>query len=287
MSDILALIKASLPFDASHTYAVTGLVSVMCVGIYYLNSLFALRNTTTIPKGQHYLLVIAHPDDECMFFSPTIVNLTSNNNRVSVLCLSNGDAEGLGKVREKELIKSCTLLGCKSEDVSVINHEELQDTMAMSWDSKIIVKELSRFFKSKKDVTYDAFITFDEFGVSLHPNHTSILPALKAYTASSSIPKSQPKPIIWKLITTSLPRKYSGILDAMPSLVLVTYRVARAPGRGSKKKDKFMCFMSDPLQSFKGQRAMVTAHVSQMRWFRWFWIVIGRYMYINELAKEP
>lgn len=275
--------RAVTPFDSSHSYFVTSLICILCVGIFYLNSLFALRNTTIMPKGKHYLLVIAHPDDECMFFSPTVINLTANGNRVSVLCLSNGNADGLGKVREKELAKSCKILGCDGEDVNLIHHDDLQDTMAMSWDSKVIVKELNRFIKSRKETTYHAFITFDHLGVSSHPNHTSILPALKAYHASL---KSETKPVIWKLLTTSLPRKYSGIVDALPSLLLVTYRVARAPGRGSRKKDKFMCFMNDPLQSFRGQRAMVTAHASQMRWFRWFWILVGRYMYINELARE-
>jgi len=26
-----------------------------------------------LDQGHHYLLVIAHPDDECMFFAPTIL----------------------------------------------------------------------------------------------------------------------------------------------------------------------------------------------------------------------
>ena len=71
-------------------------------------------------------LVIAHPDDECMFFSPTLSRLSArklaspgsssraNSRRLrgvrvkwTVLCLSNGNACGLGKVREKELFESC------------------------------------------------------------------------------------------------------------------------------------------------------------------------------------
>jgi N-acetylglucosaminylphosphatidylinositol deacetylase len=36
----------------------------------------------------------------------------------------------------------------------------------------------------------------------------------------------------------------------------------------------------------KGQRAMTTAHKSQMRWFRWGWIAISRYMIINDLVKQ-
>lgn len=36
------------------------------------------------------LLVTAHPDDECMFFGPTILNLRSRNVPVTLLCLSTG-----------------------------------------------------------------------------------------------------------------------------------------------------------------------------------------------------
>jgi N-acetylglucosaminylphosphatidylinositol deacetylase len=36
----------------------------------------------------------------------------------------------------------------------------------------------------------------------------------------------------------------------------------------------------------KGQQAMTTAHKSQMRWFRWGWIAISRYMIMNDLVKQ-
>jgi len=43
-------------------------------------------------SGRNILLVIAHPDDEVMFFGPTLVGITnsSSENNVRVLCLSNG-----------------------------------------------------------------------------------------------------------------------------------------------------------------------------------------------------
>ena len=36
----------------------------------------------------------------------------------------------------------------------------------------------------------------------------------------------------------------------------------------------------------RGQKAMVQAHKSQMIWFRWGWICIGRYMIVNDLKRE-
>ena len=65
-------------------------------------------------------LVVAHPDDECMFFAPAMARLGSSppeaaetsgtKVRWTVLCLSNGNAYGLGKLREKELYLSCETL---------------------------------------------------------------------------------------------------------------------------------------------------------------------------------
>jgi N-acetylglucosaminylphosphatidylinositol deacetylase len=53
--------------------------------------------------------VIAHPDDEAMFFVPSILQLGAYNS-IHVLCLSNGNYAGLGAIREKELVKSCEVL---------------------------------------------------------------------------------------------------------------------------------------------------------------------------------
>lgn len=88
------------------------------------------------------LFLTAHPDDECMFFAPTIMALTSkvkfrrsparhsveywNNNNaypeVFSLCLSAGDADGLGTVRREELGRSLDVLGIGDEKRSVVDH---------------------------------------------------------------------------------------------------------------------------------------------------------------------
>ena len=46
------------------------------------------------------LFVIAHPDDEAMFFSPLVDALAHMEHKISVLCLSTGNVYGLGS-REK------------------------------------------------------------------------------------------------------------------------------------------------------------------------------------------
>jgi len=59
------------------------------------------------------LLVTAHPDDEAMFFAPSILALNKADSGVSLfhVCLSNGDSEGLGKERKAELEISLDILG--------------------------------------------------------------------------------------------------------------------------------------------------------------------------------
>jgi len=43
-------------------------------------------------RGYNILVVVAHPDDEVMFFGPTLVAITKHaaENSVRILCLSNG-----------------------------------------------------------------------------------------------------------------------------------------------------------------------------------------------------
>lgn len=40
---------------------------------------------------KHTLILTAHPDDECMFFAPTVISLASNGCNISALCLSAGN----------------------------------------------------------------------------------------------------------------------------------------------------------------------------------------------------
>ena len=65
------------------------------------------------------LLVTAHPDDESMFFSPFALRLKELGIRVRLLCVSAGDFYGAGRVRRKELINACQVLGIPKENVIV------------------------------------------------------------------------------------------------------------------------------------------------------------------------
>lgn len=82
-----------------------------------LNNKFTSQQSIYKPHvfAKKILLVTAHPDDEAMFFAPTISALTSRpkSDGISLfhVCLSTGDADGLGETRKGELQKSLDLLG--------------------------------------------------------------------------------------------------------------------------------------------------------------------------------
>ena len=64
------------------------LVSIL-VYAYHVLAHFQQPNTI---ESKQVLILTAHPDDECMFFGPTITALRSGSSktRVHVLCLSTG-----------------------------------------------------------------------------------------------------------------------------------------------------------------------------------------------------
>jgi N-acetylglucosaminylphosphatidylinositol deacetylase len=65
-------------------------VPVLFFGMWLYTSQFSKSFPTL--QGKRILLLIAHPDDEAMFFAPTLLALTRPElgNHVKILCLSSG-----------------------------------------------------------------------------------------------------------------------------------------------------------------------------------------------------
>jgi LmbE family N-acetylglucosaminyl deacetylase len=70
-------------------------------------------------------LVVAHPDDEAMFFTPTIASLRAQQCAIFVLCLSTGNFYGLGATRRREMQASCS-------DVLGVDHCTVLDDRAFA-----------------------------------------------------------------------------------------------------------------------------------------------------------
>lgn len=93
---------------------------------------------------ERFLLLTAHPDDEAMFFAPTILGLqgsapvlraqpdspeqvvlseeTASRSHIYSLCLSVGNADGLGSTRREELTQSLNILGVDDDKRWVVDH---------------------------------------------------------------------------------------------------------------------------------------------------------------------
>ncbi|KAL0342256.1 UNVERIFIED_CONTAM: putative N-acetylglucosaminyl-phosphatidylinositol de-N-acetylase [Sesamum calycinum] len=61
-------------------------------------------------RRRNVLLVIAHPDDESMFFAPVINYLVSEGHNLHILCMSTGNADGMGSIRKEELYLASAVL---------------------------------------------------------------------------------------------------------------------------------------------------------------------------------
>ncbi|RMJ26198.1 N-acetylglucosaminylphosphatidylinositol deacetylase [Aspergillus sp. HF37] len=272
-------------------------------------------------------LLIAHPDDEAMFFAPTVLALTKPGlgNHLKILCFSSGDADGLGPVRKKELQQSAKHLGVRSEsDVFVVDDpSRFPDSMTKQWSDADISSLLASAFapelggfgpvssQRKKQngsaaaaadnkkpplATIDVLVTFDQHGVSNHPNHTSLYHGARQFLRilmknkhGFSCPVT-----LYSLASTSILRKYLGVLDAPVSMFLgalssLLSSGSRSRSRARKSKDDppaRLLFISSVAEWYTALSAMVSAHKSQMVWFRWGWISLGRYMAVNDLKRE-
>jgi N-acetylglucosaminylphosphatidylinositol deacetylase len=71
---------------------VTALAVPLAIGVCWFYTLFVQRNVFPKLRNKRICFLIAHPDDEAMFFAPTILALTEPllGNHVKVLCMSSG-----------------------------------------------------------------------------------------------------------------------------------------------------------------------------------------------------
>ncbi|TGJ88384.1 hypothetical protein E0Z10_g290 [Xylaria hypoxylon] len=260
-------------------------------------------------RNKKICLLIAHPDDEAMFFAPTVLALTrpEAGNHVKILCLSTGNADGLGETRRRELVKSAMLLGLRQEDdVFVMDSPDFPDSMTTTWDSDRIsallcstfsppLANVSKSTSSRSEAptaTIDALITFDDSGVSSHPNHISLYHGARTFI--STLLKGKPgwaSPIdLYTLTSVGTARKYASFLDSFTTMFVLLLRGVNARRKSDKGNPGTLVNMSvlfGGRESYgSARRAMTDAHKSQMVWFRWGWILLSRYMVINDLRLE-
>jgi N-acetylglucosaminylphosphatidylinositol deacetylase len=197
------------------------------------------------------LLVIAHPDDECLFFAPTLLSL---NDHRYILCLSNGDNE-----RANEFRRSCEQL--RVTDWNIVHDPiHLKDDQMTWWSAEAI---LGHIRKAVRQWEIQTIISFDRSGISGHRNHCSIYNALQQFSSQSSLQ-------ILCLKSLPIHRKYLTLVEFLRLKYF--------------SNDQWIQFVLPSKDVFTPHRAMMK-HRSQLLWFRYLYLLFSRYIWINDLQK--
>ncbi|VIO96326.1 Uncharacterized protein BM_BM6741 [Brugia malayi] len=225
-----------------------------------LSLLFDRAKRRSLPRCQRALLVIAHPDDETMFFTPTLHGLRLSGSNIYMLCISTGNSNGLGVKRKYELASAFIVHGLSLDNLTILNYDNFQDGF-IQWSKEELAKVILRHMQM---LDVDLVITFDEGGVSAHPNHIGCFRALQYLYTNGLIPAGVQ---IFVLESVSFWRKYVILLDALISSFHSTF-----------------LYISSPLLYITAWRAM-WAHRSQLVWFRCLYMLFSRYVLINTLKR--
>ncbi|TFY65609.1 hypothetical protein EVG20_g5475 [Dentipellis fragilis] len=269
------------------------------------------KSTTLSTSGvRRILLLTAHPDDECMFFGPTITSflstpqsqtrskeLSGGNDATHAatssvpepelysLCLSVGNADGLGVVRRQELGKSLDVLGVGEHRRWVLDVElntafpmprGLQDNFTAMWNSSLIADVITPYVLTNNITTV---LTFDQRGISSHPNHLSLY-----YGVSNLLSQLSPRGHdvhAYALVSIPTSSKYLGptapILAKLHlSITRILQRLGFQPsGKELADGERTAIFVAGIREYLTAVRAMLQ-HRSQLVWFRWLYVTFSR-----------
>lgn len=230
-----------------------------------------------------HILVIAHPDDESMFFVPTLRSLKARGETFWILCLTTGDYDGLGTIRSKEMQQAGVLLGAEKTIVC----DTLRDHPTQRWNVEEVHRQIQNMLSKGLDDNNTwsrlILITFDECGVSGHINHIDTFHGVCALVNGRKdleVPsKKSTIPIeAWTLRSeNNIVSKYVPLLSWLVLLLSQFVKVSTA-----KVDSKYRTYrLYEPYWNWK---AMAT-HQSQFVWYRRLFVVFSCYTYVNILTR--
>ncbi|ORX37397.1 putative deacetylase LmbE-like domain-containing protein [Kockovaella imperatae] len=225
-----------------------------------LESLLQAGNGKEDHQERSVLVLTAHPDDEAMFFAPSILYLIESGWDVYGLCLSTGNATGLGEIRKRELVESYRILGVSADKVYHLDEPSLQDGMNIIWEPEAHILPYLQAHLEKQPVKH--ILTFDAYGVTQHPNHMNLPRAAQAIGPAV------------KVITLKSP----SVLSKFTGVLWILYHKLF-----SRSDPDVAIVISSPRQWWAGIRGMLE-HRSQLVWFRWLYLAFSRLMWVNELV---
>lgn len=228
-------------------------------------------NTST-KTSKYILFIIAHPDDETMFFSPTIFSIKELksklerkgiNIKLHILCLSNGNFYGQGKIRENEFEK--VMLHMKIDKYKLINDESRFPDKDMYYKSSDVEEEIAKYIENENDDELSLIFTFDEKGVSKHKNHISCYEGLISYL------KNNKKSLMSRKIQVYLLDSYGIIYQYLLQILSFLWFLIKPYG--------FIGFYM--LRVYKSMRL----YDSQFFWWRKLHVIVSVYSYFNTFTK--
>ncbi|KAH7957771.1 N-acetylglucosaminyl-phosphatidylinositol de-N-acetylase [Rhipicephalus sanguineus] len=236
-------------------------VSVLLLFYLFVCNVCRLRTRKNIGAVGRVLLVIAHPDDECMFFGPTVLGLLQRKCELYLLCLSNGNYYRQGSERKEELRSSCLSLGIPSENLVIVQHSNMPDDPECMWNSNLVGRIVQKYVKC---LGVDSVITFDQSGVSGHLNHIAVHKGVVGILKKELAPSGCR---LFVLESVNKLRKYVGLLDVPLSYLLSEHAYVL------------------PWSMVSLLKVALGKHKSQMLWFRHLYSCFSRYMVINTLSE--
>jgi N-acetylglucosaminylphosphatidylinositol deacetylase len=185
----------------------------------------------------------------------------------------------------------------------VLLGSDFPDSMTTTWDPQRISSLLSTAFApnllrpmspsaAPPTASIDVLITFDDRGISSHPNHISLYHGARRFLAALVAGKTgHTSPVdMYTLTTVGVLRKYTSFLDMFATVadaLLAGSDARQKSGTGNPGRLVAMSGLFGGRESAAtARRAMTDAHKSQMVWFRWGWISMSRYMVVNTLRLE-
>ena len=269
------------------------------------------------------VLIIAHPDDESMFFLPWIYYTTMHRQRnndpsipsaVWLLCLTTGNFDGLGEIRSKEVhdFNKYVLNDHSFQKVLIIDEPDIMpDHPNQRWNISLTAEQIYTKLHSTLNEEYGSnsqrpstlsIVTFDQRGVSGHVNHIDTylavqhlyqqqLSLLQSSSTSSSSNQQQVRLAskaleVWVLQTIQNPIiKYIPIVEWVRFLLHTTLNWYP---KSDMHIDPTTCPTPSSwyrlLQPSLNWYAMST-HQSQFVWYRRLFVIFSIYTYRNTFHK--
>ncbi|KAI5181201.1 N-acetylglucosaminylphosphatidylinositol deacetylase [Nematocida sp. AWRm80] len=198
------------------------------------------RNRRELIKTK-YMLILAHTDDESMFFGPFISWLLSMQTRHTIVVCTDGSKGGNREERENEMNR---IFQGSNIDIFYLHQED----GALKGSLSLYQKITDIYIRTRSN----SIVTFDEYGVSGHLDHIECCKIAQAVCKHNRIES------YLVLRSLNLFEKY-----IMPLRYSSDYMIDNTIVEGIQNRRRMF------------------QHTSQIIWFRYLYILFSSYMTIN------